>query len=86
VNLTNKSGFTALDVLDVIQQMAGEPNDFMLRDLLLRAGALRASELEDVDTAHVHHKQISVTEAPPPNTSLSNMASKASNSLYFMAM
>ncbi|XP_059450799.1 uncharacterized protein LOC132181565 [Corylus avellana] len=68
VNLTNKSGLTALDVLDVIQQMAGEPTDFMLRDLLLRAEALRASELEHIDTAHVHHRQISVTEAPPPQT------------------
>ncbi|KAE8075670.1 hypothetical protein FH972_014364 [Carpinus fangiana] len=42
VNMTNRSGFTALDVSDVIQQMVGEPTDFMLRDLLLRAGALRA--------------------------------------------
>ncbi|KAE8075917.1 hypothetical protein FH972_014598 [Carpinus fangiana] len=49
VSLTNKNGFTALDVLDVIQQMAGEPIDYKLRDLLLRAGALRASELENVD-------------------------------------
>ena len=70
VNLTNNSGLTALDVLDLIQQMAGEPTDFMLRDLLLRAGALRASELEHIDTAHVYHRQISATEAPPPQTSL----------------
>jgi hypothetical protein len=54
VNETNKSGFTALDVSDVVQQMMCEPTDFMLRDLLLRAGALRASELEDVDAAQVH--------------------------------
>jgi hypothetical protein len=66
VNTTNRSGFTALDVSDVIQQMAGEPTDFMLRDLLLRAGALRASEAEDVDTAQVHHKQISVKAVLPP--------------------
>jgi len=70
VNLTNKSGLTALDVLDVIQQMVGQPTDFMLRDLLLRAGALRASELEDVDTVQVHHRQILVTEAPPPQMPL----------------
>jgi hypothetical protein len=42
VNLTNKSGFTALDVSDVIHQMVGEPTDFMLRDLLLRAGSLES--------------------------------------------
>ncbi|XP_059450797.1 ankyrin repeat-containing protein BDA1-like [Corylus avellana] len=69
VNVTNKSGLTALDVSDVIQQMMmGEPTDYMLRDLLLRAGALRVSELEHIDTAHVHHRQISVTAAPPPQT------------------
>ena len=42
----------------------------LIRDLLLRAGALRASELEHIDTAHVHHRQISVMEALPPQTSL----------------
>ncbi|XP_059450796.1 ankyrin repeat-containing protein BDA1-like [Corylus avellana] len=68
VNMTNKSGLTALDVSDVIQQMVGEPTDFMLRDLLLRAGALRVYEIEDIDTAEVHHRQISVREAPPPQT------------------
>ena len=66
VNMTNRSGFTALDVSDVIQQMVGEPTNFMLRDLLLRAGALRASEAEDVDTAQVHHKQILVKAVLPP--------------------
>jgi hypothetical protein len=58
VNVTNKSRFTALDVSDVIHQMVGEPTDFMLRDLLLRAGALRALEVEDVETAQVHHRQV----------------------------
>jgi hypothetical protein len=65
VNVTNNSGFTALDVSDVVQQMVGEPTNFMVRDLLLRAGALRGSEVEDFDTAQVHHKQISVTALPP---------------------
>jgi hypothetical protein len=51
VNETNKSGFTSLDVSDVILQMVGEPTNFMVRDLLLRAGALRGSEVEDFDTA-----------------------------------
>jgi hypothetical protein len=45
--------------------MVGEPTDFMLRDLLLRAGALRASEVEDIDTAQVYQRQISVTALPP---------------------
>ncbi|KAE8075675.1 hypothetical protein FH972_014369 [Carpinus fangiana] len=67
VNVSNKSGLTALAVSDVIQQMVmGEPTDYMIRDLLLCAGALRASELEHIDTAHVHHRQISVRAAPPP--------------------
>ena len=66
VNLTNKSGFTALDVSDVIHQMVGEPTDFMLRDLLLRAKALRASEVQHVEPAQVFlHSQISVTQRPP---------------------
>jgi hypothetical protein len=68
VNVTNKSGFTALDVSDVVQQMMGEPTNFMLRDLLLRTGALRASELEDVHAAQVHHVQISMTTLPPNKT------------------
>ncbi|KAE8075671.1 hypothetical protein FH972_014365 [Carpinus fangiana] len=68
VNLTNKSGFTALDVSDVIQQMAGEPTDFMLRDLLLRARALRASEVKNFETAQVHHEQISAMPPPPKTT------------------
>ncbi|XP_062153418.1 ankyrin repeat-containing protein BDA1-like [Alnus glutinosa] len=65
VNVTNKSGLTALDVSDVVQQMMGEPTNFMLRDLLLRTGAFRASELEDVQ---VHHVQISMTTLPPNKT------------------
>jgi hypothetical protein len=65
VNVTNKSGFTALDMSDVVQQMVGEPTNLMVRDLLMRAGALRGSEVEDFDTAHVHHWQISVTVLPP---------------------
>jgi hypothetical protein len=65
VNVTNKSGFTALDVSDVVQQMVGEPIDFITRDLLLRAEALRGSEVEDVETTQVHHRQISVTTLPP---------------------
>ncbi|XP_059450792.1 ankyrin repeat-containing protein BDA1-like [Corylus avellana] len=71
VNVTTKSGLTALDVSDIILQMvgSGEATDYMLRDLLLRAGALRASEVEDyLDTAQVHHSQISVRAAPPPQT------------------
>ncbi|XP_062175672.1 ankyrin repeat-containing protein BDA1-like [Alnus glutinosa] len=64
-NVTNKSGFTALDVSDVIQQMVGEPTDFIIRDLLLRAGALRGSEVEDEETTQVHHRQILVTTLPP---------------------
>jgi hypothetical protein len=69
-NKSNKSSLTALDVSDIILHMvgSGEPTDFILRDLLLRAGALRASEVEDVDTAQVHLRQISLTAAPPPRT------------------
>ncbi|XP_059450795.1 ankyrin repeat-containing protein BDA1-like [Corylus avellana] len=66
VNVTTKSGLTALDVSDIILQMmgSGEATDYMLRDLLLRSRALRASEVEDyLDTAQVHHSQISVRAA-----------------------
>jgi len=65
VNVANKSGFTALDVSDVVQQMVGEPTYFIIRDSLLRAGALRGSEVEEMETAQVHHRQISMTTLPP---------------------
>jgi hypothetical protein len=71
VNATNKSGLSALDVSDVILQMvgSGELTDYMLRDLLLRAGALRASELAGIiETAQVllHHPTIAERAVPPP--------------------
>jgi hypothetical protein len=71
VNVTNKSGLTALDVSDVILQMvgSGELTDYMLRDLLLRAGALRASELAGIiETAQVllHHPTIAERAVPLP--------------------
>jgi hypothetical protein len=69
-NKSNKSSLTALDVSDIILHMvgSGKPTDFILRDLLLRAGALRASEVEDVDTAQVYLRQFSLMAAPPPRT------------------
>lgn len=66
VNLTNKSGITALDLLDVVQQIVSEPGDYMLRDLLLRSGALRASELIKSSSAATPqvHQNSSITEPP----------------------
>ena len=69
VNVTNKSGLTALDV--ILQMVgSGELTDYMLRDLLLRPGALRASELAGrmIETAQVllHHLVIAERAVPPP--------------------
>lgn len=66
VNLTNKSGFTVLDLLDVVQQIVNEPGDYILRDLLLRSGALRASELIKSSSAATPqvHQNSSITEPP----------------------
>lgn len=66
VNLTNKSGFTVLDLLDVVRQIVNESGDYILRDLLLRSGALRASELiksSSAPTPQVHQNS-SITEPP----------------------
>lgn len=66
VNLTNKSGFTVLDLLDVLQQIFNEPSDYILRDLLLRSGALRASELIQSSSAATPlvYQNSSITEPP----------------------
>ena len=66
VNLTNNSGFTALDLLDVAQQIVNEPGDYILRDSLLRSGAMRASELIMASSAAAPqvHQNISITEPP----------------------
>lgn len=66
VNLTNKSGFTVLDLLDVVQQIVNEPSDYILRDLLLRSGALRASELIQSSSAATPqvYQNSSITEPP----------------------
>ncbi|KAE8075682.1 hypothetical protein FH972_014376 [Carpinus fangiana] len=71
VNVTNKSGLTALDVSDVILQIvgSGELTDYMLRDLLLHAGALKASEFAGtIETAQVllHHPAIVERAISPP--------------------
>lgn len=64
VNLTNNGGFTALELLDVVQQIVNETGDYILRDLLLCLGALRASELimsSSAATPQVHQNS-SITE------------------------
>ncbi|KAE8099785.1 hypothetical protein FH972_017739 [Carpinus fangiana] len=53
-----------VDVSDVAHQMVGEPTDLMLR------GALRQSVHEHIDIAQVHHRQVLVAAALPPQTLL----------------
>jgi len=68
VNVVNKIGLTARDMLDVSQKMQADAGDFMLRELLHGAGALRARELGTVVDVQVTRISSTVSESLSQNS------------------
>ncbi|CAK7349912.1 unnamed protein product [Dovyalis caffra] len=69
VNAVNKIGLTTLDLLDVSQQMEVDAADYMVRELLQGAGALRAKELGTVVdiTDQVARVSTTISASSPQN-------------------
>ncbi|KAL3565738.1 hypothetical protein D5086_033784 [Populus alba] len=68
VNVVYKIGLTARDMLDVSQKMQADAGDFMLRELLHGAGALRARELGTVVDVQVTRISSTVSESLSQNS------------------
>jgi len=68
VNVVNKIGLTARDMLDVSQEMQADAGDFMLRELLHSSGALRARELGTVVDVQVTRICSTVSESLSRNS------------------